>query len=228
MLSNINVDKHLRLQIVLVGQPELRKYMCASRSLRQFAQRIGAEYHIGRLSETETVAYVEHRLRVAGSERLDLFDPSALSLAHESSRGIPRLLNQLCDTALVYGYADQCERIDAALMLDVIRDRVQAGYSRQGRAGGTTASEDALKPISVHHRRATELHEDRAPLPRAQARGVVQTVDRAHRAALRRQHVRQLLPRPETATARLQSGRWGAAPMRSRPPASWWPTKRWP
>ncbi len=126
VLSNLNVDKHPRLQTILVGQPELRKFLRAPR-LRQFAQRIGAEYHIGRLSETETIEYVEHRLKVAGSARLDVFETPALTLAHESSRGVPRLLNQLCDTALVYGYADECERIDAALMLDVIRDRCEGG-----------------------------------------------------------------------------------------------------
>ena len=108
VLSNINVDKHLLVQIVLVGQPELRDMMRMPQ-LRQFAQRIGADYHIGRLNEDETLAYVQHRLRVAGGPRTDLFTTAALKLVHASSRGIPRLINQLCDTALVYGYAEQRE-----------------------------------------------------------------------------------------------------------------------
>lgn len=126
VLSNLNVDRDVMLQIILVGQPELRKFMRSPR-LRQFAQRIGAEYHIGRLSESESIEYVQHRLRVAGSERGDIFDTAAVVLAHESSRGIPRLLNQLCDTALVYGYADERARIDTALMREVIRDRCEGG-----------------------------------------------------------------------------------------------------
>ncbi len=126
VLSNLNVDRDVMLQIILVGQPELRKFLRSPR-LRQFAQRIGAEYHIGRLSEPESIEYVQHRLRVAGSERGDIFDTAAVVLAHESSRGIPRLLNQLCDTALVYGYADERARIDTALMREVIRDRCEGG-----------------------------------------------------------------------------------------------------
>ncbi len=126
VLSNLNIGKKLLLQTVLVGQPELRKFLQAAR-LRQFAQRIGAEYHIGRLTAPESMAYVAHRMHVAGCERADVFDEAALTLAHESSRGIPRLLNQLCDTALVYGYAEESERIGAELMRDAIKDRCEGG-----------------------------------------------------------------------------------------------------
>jgi len=126
VLSNVNVDKHLVLQTILVGQPELRDMMKMPQ-LRQFAQRVGADYHIGRLSEEETLNYVRHRLRVAGSPRLGIFRTSALKLVHQSSGGIPRLINQLCDSALVYGYADERERIDAELMQEVIRDRCAGG-----------------------------------------------------------------------------------------------------
>jgi len=126
VLSNVNSDKHLVLQTVLVGQPELRDLM-RTPQLRQFAQRIGADYHIGKLSAAETAEYVRHRLRVAGAPRTDIFRTAALRLVYESSRGIPRLVNQLCDTALVYGYAEQRERIDAELMQDVIRDRCEGG-----------------------------------------------------------------------------------------------------
>jgi len=126
VLSNLNVDKHLVLQTVLVGQPELRDLMRMPQ-LRQFAQRIGADYHIGTLTAAETIDYVRHRLKVAGATRLNIFRTAALQLVHASSRGIPRLVNQLCDTALVYGYAEQRERIDAELMQDVIRDRCEGG-----------------------------------------------------------------------------------------------------
>ena len=126
VLSNVNVDKHLVLQTILVGQPELRDMMKMPQ-LRQFAQRIGADYHIGRLTAEETAEYVRHRIRVAGFERGELFDGATLRLIHAASRGIPRLVNQLCDTALVYGYAEERERIDGALIEEVIRDRISGG-----------------------------------------------------------------------------------------------------
>ena len=126
VLSNVNVDKHLVLQTILVGQPELRDMM-RTPQLRQFAQRIGTDYHIGNLSEPETHSYVGHRLTVAGATRPDLFTPTAVRLVHASSSGIPRLVNQLCDTALVYGYAEQRAQIDEALMEEVIRDRCDGG-----------------------------------------------------------------------------------------------------
>ena len=126
VLSNVNVDKYLVLQTILVGQPELRDMM-RTPQLRQFAQRIGADYHIGTLTADETRQYVRHRLEVAGASRLDIISDDALLLVHASSRGVPRLVNQLCDTALVYGYADQRENIDAALMEEAIRDRCSGG-----------------------------------------------------------------------------------------------------
>lgn len=126
VLSNLNHGKRLLLQTVLVGQPELAKHLRAPR-LRQFAQRIGADYHIGRLSEAESHGYVLHRLQVAGGAQPDLFTAEAIELAHQSSRGIPRLLNQLCDTALVYGYAEERDQIDGSLMRDVIADRCAGG-----------------------------------------------------------------------------------------------------
>lgn len=125
LLSNLNADEDFLLQMILVGQPELRVLMRSPR-LRQLAQRIGTDYHIGRLSEVETIQYVRHRLsRVGGSA--DIFSEAAIRLAHESSRGIPRLINQLCDTALVYAYAEQRTSIDADLMSDAIRDRCAGG-----------------------------------------------------------------------------------------------------
>jgi type II secretory pathway predicted ATPase ExeA len=125
VLSNINVDKHLLLQMILVGQPDLRA-LIRTPQLLQLAQRIGADYHIGALSADEARHYIHHRLRVAGA-RLSLFTQSAIMLAYQSSGGIPRLINQYCDRALVYGYADRRERIDGELMAQVIEDRRSSG-----------------------------------------------------------------------------------------------------
>lgn len=125
VLSNINADKCLLLHTVLVGQPELRALISMPQML-QLAQRIVADYHIGALSEQETCHYVRHRLRVAGG-RLNLFTSTAIMLVHQSSGGIPRLINQYCDQALVYGYAEGRRRIDDELMAQVIHDRRSSG-----------------------------------------------------------------------------------------------------
>jgi general secretion pathway protein A len=125
VLSNVNADRHLVLQTILVGQPELRDTLRRA-DLRQFAQRISVDYHLPTLTLQEGRSYVAHRLRVAGG-RPDLFDEAAIDLAWTRSGGVPRLLNQLCDIALVYGFAEQRQRIDLELMTQVIADRTVGG-----------------------------------------------------------------------------------------------------
>jgi len=125
LLSNLNADQDFLLQMILVGQPELRDLM-RTPQLQQLAQRIGADYHIGGLNVGETMAYVQHRLKVAGGSE-ELFTPEAVRLAFASSRGIPRLINQLCDTALVYAYSEQKPVVDELLMREAIRDRTKGG-----------------------------------------------------------------------------------------------------
>ena len=145
LLSNLNSDQDFLLQMVIVGQPELRDLM-RSPQLRQLAQRVGADYHIGALSAEETAKYITHRLRVAGG-RPDLFTPEAMALVHSCSRGIPRLINQLCDTALVYGYSDQRPNIDEALMEEVVRDRLSGGIF-PGRRATVAAQRKEREPSS--------------------------------------------------------------------------------
>ena len=129
VLSNLNADKRLLLQIMLVGQPELRDTLKAA-ELRQLVQRIGIDFHLKPLDSTETRNYVRHRLQVAGGDP-ELFDDEAIGMAYESSGGVPRLINQLCDLALVYAYASQRRRVDAATMEQVIEDRLSGGLFPQ-------------------------------------------------------------------------------------------------
>jgi general secretion pathway protein A len=124
VLSNLNADKQMLLQTVLVGQPELRDTLGRT-SLRQFAQRILADYHLGPLMPGETQSYVRHRLKVAGG-RTELFSTEAIARVHDSATGIPRLINVLCDTALIYGYADQSHAIDTDIIGQVLRDRANS------------------------------------------------------------------------------------------------------
>jgi general secretion pathway protein A len=125
VLSNINVGKDLLLQTILIGQPELRTIL-QLQSLRQLAQRIAIDHHLEPLRLEETLGYIRHRLTVAGG-RPDLFTAEALQRVHESTGGVPRLVNLVCDTALVYGFAEQRDGICADLIDQVVTDRVSGG-----------------------------------------------------------------------------------------------------
>jgi len=121
VLSNLNAGKDLLLQSILIGQPELRAAL-QLQSLRQFAQRIAMEYHLESLQPEETSAYIRHRVGVAGGSS-ELFAPETFALIHESTGGVPRLINIVCDTALVYGFADQVPQIDGQIVSAVVSDR---------------------------------------------------------------------------------------------------------
>jgi general secretion pathway protein A len=121
MFSNINADKDELLQLVLVGQPELRDLIAEPR-LVQFAQRVAAEYHLPGMSAEAVRDYVRHRLKVAGAAR-EIFTPAACECVHLASRGVPRLVNQICDYALVYAFTDGLEKVDAGVIQQVVLDR---------------------------------------------------------------------------------------------------------
>lgn len=125
MFSNINADKDELIQLVLVGQPELRDLIAQPR-LVQFAQRVAAEYHLPGMSAGSVAAYIEHRLKVAGATR-EIFTPAAAECVHLASRGIPRLVNQICDYALVYAFTDGLDTVDASVIEQVVTDRRMHG-----------------------------------------------------------------------------------------------------
>jgi general secretion pathway protein A len=106
LLSNLETDDRKLLQIVLVGQPELRDRLDRP-ELRQLRQRITVRYHIEPLDARETEAYIRHRLSVAGSTGRPQFTPAAVRALHRYSRGIPRLVNAVCDTTLLAGYVEE-------------------------------------------------------------------------------------------------------------------------
>jgi general secretion pathway protein A len=122
LLSNVNSEKDLVLQVLLVGQPELRVNLSRP-ELKQFAQRVSVDFHLRPLERQETHAYICHRLAVAGGNAA-LFLPEAIELMHARTNGVPRLLNQLGDFVLVYAYADGRTTIDADLVSQVLRDRI--------------------------------------------------------------------------------------------------------
>ncbi len=126
LLSNLEAEKHHLIQIILLGQPEL-KYKLQRRDLQQFAQRVTVHCHLGGLSSNEVKSYIHHRLRVAGANKPNIFDAQAIKTIADHSRGIPRMINILCDTALVYGYADSLKNIGETIINDVIKERAAGG-----------------------------------------------------------------------------------------------------
>jgi len=133
MLSNINVDQHQVLGLILVGQPNLLDTLQRP-ELEQFVQRIEVEYYLQPLDLDETINYIKHRLEIAGGSP-DLFTPDTYPLIWRNTSGVPRLINVLCGMALVYGFADFKEFIDADVINHVLTDK-QNEFSPQQRNVG--------------------------------------------------------------------------------------------
>jgi general secretion pathway protein A len=123
LLSNVNSEEDLVLQILLVGQPELRDKLSRP-ELRQFAQRVSVDFHLKPLNLQETHSYIRHRIKMAGGDSA-LFSAEAIEFMYARTNGVPRLLNHLGDFALVYAYADGRTSVDADLIGQVLRDRTQ-------------------------------------------------------------------------------------------------------
>jgi general secretion pathway protein A len=128
-LSNINTGKDLLLQLILVGQPQLKKLL-SSPQLVQFAQRVSADFHLRALNPIEVAQYIEYRLTAAGAQR-PLFAPEACAFIAQASAGIPRTINILCDTALVYGYSSEAPIITKNIVEDVITHKRALGVFAQ-------------------------------------------------------------------------------------------------
>jgi type II secretory pathway predicted ATPase ExeA len=145
MLTNINVDKNLVLQLILVGQPELIE-MLRKKELRQFAQRVSADYLLQPLTYRETEKYIKHRIKIAGGDE-NLFAQTAFATVYYHSGGIPRVINTICDMALVYGFADEAPRIRKEVVLDAIRDRKIGGLVIRDDQNFNQAAEDLRRQI---------------------------------------------------------------------------------
>jgi type II secretory pathway predicted ATPase ExeA len=129
MLSNVNADKDQFLQLILVGQPQLKELLCAPQ-LVQFAQRVSADFHLKALNCSEVTQYIVWRLHAVGASA-PLFSPEACEVVAQASSGIPRTINILCDTALVYGYATQAQSITKEIVDDVISQKRTFGVFTQ-------------------------------------------------------------------------------------------------
>ena len=125
LLTNLETPTQKLLQIILIGQPELRELLDRT-ELRQLAQRITGRYHLEPLSREETRGYVRHRLRVAGAAE-DIFTPAALDEIHRLASGIPRVINVTCDRALLGAYTQETRKVTAPL----VRLRGRRGLGRR-------------------------------------------------------------------------------------------------
>jgi general secretion pathway protein A len=122
MLTNINSNKDELLQLILLGQPELRE-MTTRPELRQFAQRVSAAYHLTGMDKDTTVEYVRHRLRHVGGSG-DEFTEKAIEMIHDQSQGIPRLVNKLAEFGMVYATAADKTVVDEDVMVEVLQDDI--------------------------------------------------------------------------------------------------------
>ena len=125
MLSNINAGKDQLLQLILVGQPQLKDILNRP-ELLQLAQRIGADFHITPLNREEVHAYLDTRLSIAGA-KAPIFTDAAMDYISEQSRGVPRVINVIADTALVYAFSSEDDQVDVATVESVVRDKLEFG-----------------------------------------------------------------------------------------------------
>ncbi len=124
MLSNLETEKETLLQMVFVGQPELRDTFLLPK-FKQLKQRISVAYHIVPLGKDDTEAYINHRLKVAGANGRTIFTKCACENIYLYSRGIPRLINVVCDATLLAGFVDEKEVLDENIVKEVIHELVE-------------------------------------------------------------------------------------------------------
>jgi type II secretory pathway predicted ATPase ExeA len=176
MLSNVNSGKDPVLQVILLGQHQLRENL-TNPALKQFAQRIALDYHLDGLSEMEVRQYIQHRLRHAGGNP-DLFTESACSAVYRASSGIPRLINRLCDLCMVYGCTEERLSIDAELVNRVDEDQRMgrllsgqevAGQESRHASRGVNEAPVAIAAQSASTRHAEPVHEKHPAAERSAA-----------------------------------------------------------
>jgi general secretion pathway protein A len=167
LLTNLETGSQKLLQIILIGQPELREVLDRV-ELRQLAQRITGRYHLAPLSRTETAAYVNHRLKVAGAT-VEIFTGAALREVHRLSGGVPRIINVICDRSLtatgpVSRRAVSQRMNGRCTMKRKVAPSTSQGTSAENRSGGVSSSNQA--PVSPPSRlgRAKPMAQGRAPL----------------------------------------------------------------
>jgi type II secretory pathway predicted ATPase ExeA len=129
MFTNINSGKDELLQLIIVGQPELRDIVMRP-DLKQLAQRVAASFHLPEMDSKGVGDYIRHRLHVAGA-KVNIFEADAVAAIYDTTRGIPRLINQLCDLALVYAFTMERQTVPRSVIDQIIKDGVFFGGGQE-------------------------------------------------------------------------------------------------
>lgn len=162
LLSGLETQKEKLLRIILAGQPELSRKLDSPR-LEQLMQRVRLRFHLGALSKRETHEYITHRLKVAGAGTRTIFDAAACDVVFRYAGGVPRLINVLCDTAMLCAFAEERTTIDAGLVKAAVEELQWVEFSERlrahGRDGDSTGTFVASAELPVA--RLEVLHHDR-------------------------------------------------------------------
>lgn len=153
LLSGIETSTEKVLRIILAGQPELKDTLDADR-LKQLVQRVRLRFHLGALKSVEMREYVEHRLKVAGCEEADLFEDSCFPVLYRYSGGVPRLINTICDSALLVGYADEKTRITGA---EIEATAIELGWEEHEDTTGSHHVLPQLVPVDRSREYVTRI-----------------------------------------------------------------------
>ena len=152
MLSNFEAEKNHLIQIILVGQPQLKNKLQRP-DLEQFTQRVSVHYHLSGLVKSEVGPYIKYRLKAGGAGNSNIFTSEAIEAISEYSRQNPRIINTICDNALVYGFANSAKIIDKPIINNVIEDREKAAlFSYPDRKEEKTAACLPSDSILLHNR----------------------------------------------------------------------------
>jgi general secretion pathway protein A len=141
LLSGLELRKEKLLRIIIAGQPELSHKLDSPR-LQQLTQRVRLRFHLGALSKRETHEYITHRLDVAGAKGRQIFEPGACDLVFRYAGGVPRLINVLCDTAMLCAFAEERTVIDEGLVKAAVEELQWVEYSERLREPGRASIDD--------------------------------------------------------------------------------------
>jgi general secretion pathway protein A len=156
LLSGVETTKEKVLRIILAGQPELDETLNSPR-LEQLTQRVRLRFHLATLTESETRAYIEHRLEVAGAGNREIFAPDTYHEIYRYTAGVPRLINTLCDTAMMAAYTDNRDHVRRADVLSAVAElRWQARKAGHADAGDTPPPAHATQAVAEPHTPARE------------------------------------------------------------------------